>query len=202
MAPVREKKKAQTKERIFGTARQLFTEKGYVKTSVEEIAEDAQVGVGTVYNYFGSKRGLLFAMLGEDTDGLFRSGEKVVASARGDPEKAIMDLFGVYAALYGKYDRKLMRELAAAAIADTESMGREFPTLDYRLIGQVSALLEKLQKMGRLDKGISVDEAALILYSVFSTLGLIYLQYDDMDPGAIREEFGSSVRTMLKSWLR
>jgi len=202
MTPVREKKKAQTKERIFGSARRLFTEKGYGKTSVEEIAEDAEVGVGTVYNYFGSKRGLLFAMLGEDTDGLFRSGEKVVASAGGDPERAIMDLFGVYAALYGNYDRKLMRELAAAAIADPESVGKEFPALDYRLIGQVSALLEKLQKTGHLDKGVSADQAALILYSVFSTLGLVYLQYDDMDPGAIMEDFGSSVRTMLKSWLR
>ena len=36
-------------------ARQQFEQKGYSKTSMREIAESADVGVGNIYNYFASK---------------------------------------------------------------------------------------------------------------------------------------------------
>lgn len=41
--------------RILAVARQQFEQKGYSKTSMREIAESADVGVGNIYNYFASK---------------------------------------------------------------------------------------------------------------------------------------------------
>lgn len=41
--------------RILTVARQQFEQKGYSKTSMREIAESADVGVGNIYNYFASK---------------------------------------------------------------------------------------------------------------------------------------------------
>ena len=39
----------------MAVARQQFEQKGYSKTSMREIAESADVGVGNIYNYFASK---------------------------------------------------------------------------------------------------------------------------------------------------
>ena len=41
--------------RILAVARRRFKQKGYAKTSMREIAEEAGIGVGNIYNYFTNK---------------------------------------------------------------------------------------------------------------------------------------------------
>ncbi|NJE84869.1 TetR/AcrR family transcriptional regulator [Thermococcus sp. CX2] len=48
-----------TRERILKAAEELFAEKGYDKTTVDEIVEKAGVAKGTFYNYFKSKEELI-----------------------------------------------------------------------------------------------------------------------------------------------
>jgi AcrR family transcriptional regulator len=57
----RERKKLDTRKRIFRVAFELFTAKGFDGTTVEEIAERADVGKGTVFNYFPQKTAFLIA---------------------------------------------------------------------------------------------------------------------------------------------
>lgn len=57
----RERKKLDTRRRIFRAAFELFTGKGFDATTVEEIAEQADVGKGTVFNYFPQKTAFLIA---------------------------------------------------------------------------------------------------------------------------------------------
>lgn len=58
---LRERKKRDTRRRIFRAAFELFSEKGFDNTTVEEIAERADVGKGTVFNYFPQKTVFLHA---------------------------------------------------------------------------------------------------------------------------------------------
>ncbi len=46
------------KERVLEAAFEVFTEKGFHMTTVDEIAERAGVGKGTLYRYFSNKEGL------------------------------------------------------------------------------------------------------------------------------------------------
>lgn len=46
-------------EQILASARRLFAEKGYDRTTVSEIVQDAGIAQGTFYLYFGSKRDIL-----------------------------------------------------------------------------------------------------------------------------------------------
>ncbi len=55
MAGRREKKKKIAREKILKAALDIFEHKGFEKASISEIAEQADLGVGTVYNYFKSK---------------------------------------------------------------------------------------------------------------------------------------------------
>ena len=61
----RERKKRETRERILESARTLFLEDGFVNTTVEQIAESADVAQTTFFNYFPSKRALLQEMTNE-----------------------------------------------------------------------------------------------------------------------------------------
>jgi|GEM_PF-2954068 len=48
----RERKKQQIKNDIICNARILFQKGGYNGTTLEEIAAAADIGIGTIYNYY------------------------------------------------------------------------------------------------------------------------------------------------------
>src|SRR2546423_7004626 len=69
MAPARpalgrlERRKARTVAAILDAAERHFLERGYEATRIDEIAADADVAVGSIYNHFGSKEALYAALL-------------------------------------------------------------------------------------------------------------------------------------------
>src|SRR5207237_8200083 len=58
-----ERRKARTVAAILDAAERHFLARGYEATKVDEIASDADVAVGSIYNHFGSKEGLYAALL-------------------------------------------------------------------------------------------------------------------------------------------
>ena len=58
-SPRRREQAAATRQAILEAAEQLFAERGYVGTSVAEIAEEARVALKTVYAVFGTKAEVL-----------------------------------------------------------------------------------------------------------------------------------------------
>ena len=57
----RQRRGAETRERLFRAALSLFGRKGFAETTVEDITNAADVGKGTFFNYFPSKEHLLIA---------------------------------------------------------------------------------------------------------------------------------------------
>jgi AcrR family transcriptional regulator len=62
---LREKKTARTREQILDVAADLFLEHGYDETTMEQIAEAAEVAPSTLYRYFPSKDLLILGRLTE-----------------------------------------------------------------------------------------------------------------------------------------
>jgi AcrR family transcriptional regulator len=65
MTPVarRERKKSALREHIISAAIDLFARQGSDATTIEQIAAAADIGKGTVYNYFQSKEEIIVAFL-------------------------------------------------------------------------------------------------------------------------------------------
>src|SRR2546427_10499631 len=57
----RQRRSADIRERLFRAALDLFAQKGFAETTVEDITEAADVGKGTFFNYFPSKDHILLA---------------------------------------------------------------------------------------------------------------------------------------------
>jgi AcrR family transcriptional regulator len=201
MTGVRQKKHAKTQVAILRAAAYLIDRKGFADTSIEDIAGRAEVGVGTVYNYFGSKNALLLALMQRDTEDLLKEGEAVLARPPKKPEAALAELFWIYArGILGRYDRRMLREVFAAAFYQPEELGRELTRLDFQLMGQVGRLIGKFQNDGILKKSLPVEQALLVLYGAFAVVVIMYLQYAEMPLESVHEQLASSIEVILGDW--
>ena len=59
----RARRQAETRQRIFRCAVRLFAERGFFRTTVEDITQAADVGKGTFFNYFPTKEHVLGVLL-------------------------------------------------------------------------------------------------------------------------------------------
>ena len=66
----RERRKREVRDRIYGAARELFAKQGFDSTTVDEIAELADVATATFFNHFAGKQSLLGLMANEVVDEL------------------------------------------------------------------------------------------------------------------------------------
>jgi TetR/AcrR family transcriptional regulator, regulator of mycofactocin system len=90
----RERKKLETRQALEQAALRLFAERGYEQTTVEDIAEAADVAVRTFFRYFSSKQDVLFGEVVTDRVTRLRS-ELAARPASEDPLRSIwvvMDL--------------------------------------------------------------------------------------------------------------
>ncbi|MCX5999208.1 MAG: TetR/AcrR family transcriptional regulator [Chloroflexi bacterium] len=61
---VKEQITQQRRQQILEAALRVFSQKGFGEATIPDIAQEAGVAVGTIYNYFGSKRDLLASLIG------------------------------------------------------------------------------------------------------------------------------------------
>src|ERR1700730_16574561 len=99
----RQRQAAQTRADILQAARRLFSARGYVATTIEAIAAEAEVAEATVYAGFGSKRGILLAfqqLMEENAD----LGERVRAfhAAARNPAEQIADADSIAGLLWAR----------------------------------------------------------------------------------------------------
>ena len=69
----REEKKNLTRERIIDSASQLFSQNNYHEVMIEDVAKNANIAKGTVYNYFESKEELYFTLIEQKMSSLTNS---------------------------------------------------------------------------------------------------------------------------------
>jgi len=62
---LRERRKAQTRQRIADTALRLFAEHGFDQVTVAEVAREAEVSEATLFNYFSTKEDLVYSRMGD-----------------------------------------------------------------------------------------------------------------------------------------
>jgi AcrR family transcriptional regulator len=176
----RAESKERTRQRVLAEAQRLFRERGYAATSLEQIAEAAEVTKGAIYGHFASKEDLMLAALEAapapdysatlddralpPRERLAKFGRAVAAEAPGDTEELAMYL-EFYAALlrapdalarYGSRRERRLRELAGTDGADSVDRAAVVAAAQGWAIGQ--ALLVGLQIEKRLTPALVTPE--------------------------------------------
>ena len=169
----RERKKLETKRRILDAALALFLEKGYEAATVEEIAERADVGKGTVFNYFPHKQVFLAAVAqGWLSQITTRLGP--MESWKGSPRDQLKRVCGLTAEFSVEH-RELARQVIFEAMREVHAgLGEERPP-DNAPLSTMESLAHQVVARGQASGAIRADVdtalvASLIGAAVFDTL--------------------------------
>jgi AcrR family transcriptional regulator len=175
-APSRQKRaghaiRERSRRRLVLGAAEVFAERGYAGTTVNEIADRAGVSLRTLYTAWGSKRRLLRAY--------------VEYTMTGSPT-AVSD---------GSWVPQLRRRLDPAALSDPRVRMRQVAGI-FRSVAERMGLPWQLMRDGAaVDPGVAQDRAELELLRRRSLAGLL----DGLDESALRPglTLAAAIDTML-----
>jgi TetR/AcrR family transcriptional regulator, cholesterol catabolism regulator len=124
------------RERILDAAVELATEGGYDAVQMREVADRAEVALGTLYRYFPSKVHLLVSAMGRT----FQSLEESVQSASpdGTPEERVYRVVAAVTRYLAKNRRLSGAMIRALVIADADA-GREVDAIGEFMVGFITA---------------------------------------------------------------
>ena len=188
---LRERQKAGRRQRILEVAKTRFQADGYAFVTIEAIANDADVSAVTVYNYYGSKAGLLLALVSESDQLLIAQLEELIDSKPND----LIDTVARFGQTLRQHamsylSKPTWREVLAASIQEgSRKFGRTYVELDRVLIKLMQSLIDDFQNRKLIP--LSVDAAALA-ECLFSLQNIRFFQFvadDDISDNAIDEKF-------------
>jgi AcrR family transcriptional regulator len=191
----RERKKLETRERIFESGVALFATHGYDSTTVEQIGERADVSRATVFNYFARKEDIVFEWFER-----LRAG---FAKALAEDDRHTVDstsrLRHAFRVLAGLYEddpatgRAMVRAWQRAG-GPLLAGGSDAPQL-------VADSVRAGQRAGDIPRGVDPDRAALILFDAY--LGVLYRWVvDETDQLALGEQLTATLDLLLPAVIR
>ena len=141
-----------TREKILAAALEVFSAKGFHGTTVDEIAENAALGKGTVYRHFHSKKGLFSELIRLKVAELE---EKVKGSI--DPNADVLEIIETYLKTYFSFfDRN--RDLYKVLIQEQSDFGAEVKALYIgNILKKVPLLKRKIFLAARKGKLKQMD---------------------------------------------
>ncbi|GLY15849.1 TetR/AcrR family transcriptional regulator [Kineosporia rhizophila] len=153
---------AATRQAILTAARELFVERGYFGTKVDDIASQARVAAPTVYAVGGGKSGLLLALIQEGVNSSEAEQAYQQILAQSDPAELVAYLVEATRAMFESWS-PLMRQVIAAA--PQEAAVRETLALANAGMRQGMVLAaRRLDELGGLRPGVSADRAADVFW--------------------------------------
>jgi AcrR family transcriptional regulator len=185
---LREKQKAERREQILDSARRLIRATGGTDFSMRLLAEDAEVGLVTPYNLFGSKSGVLYALLNATLERLDRVVD-VRSPARA--VDAVLELADRAAEIYARdaaFYRPLMQFLLG--VRDLEHRPR---ALEHSL-SLWSRTVDAAVRGGLLPQ--SLDRELLARQLLIGFIGVVELWiHEEFDDDAFRAQsmYGSAL---------
>lgn len=168
---LRARGKERRRNQIKDAAREVFVERGYELATTREIAERAEVSLGTLFAYAPTKSELLLMIVNDDLEELRRDALNAVPDDTplidALSEMGRQDL--VYWAKHPEIARQARREIAGVLLGRAggpETM--RFAAWKPKLLKQVSSFIARKQAAGTLTTKAPADLVADLWWAVYN----------------------------------
>jgi len=174
MSGLREHKKEGRRQRILDAAREHFRDRGFDATTIEMIAESADVSAVTVYNHYRTKGGVLLALVTRSDDLLIGKIEALMDIAQPDPLDGIVSFSQtINEHAFSYLNREIWRHVIATSILEGNTeFGAVYRRLDQTLIEQLERFLKRFET---LSADCDCQTAPAVLYNVHNARFLEFI---------------------------
>jgi AcrR family transcriptional regulator len=180
------RKRERTVRSILEAALALMSRHGFDATTMEAVAERAEVSVGTLYNHFDSKGALLLGALASVTDDVVEKSAAIVDDPGPDARAAIRRLMLLYVDSLGQLDRDLLRTAMSLTFMAPPDVSAQVARLDMSLIERISMLVARLQERGSITTKLPKESIAIALYGTFAIAMMVWMVMPGSDLASLR----------------
>ncbi len=190
-----QERKQKTKQRILATAEHLFTTQGFAKTTMNDVARDSELGVGTLYNYYPSKTDLMIAIFREKlvAEPMLELVVQLQELSLADKISRILDM-----ALrpFLSVDRALLRESVSIALGfegNREDVSPAHLMMDQQLFQLIAEAFNQAIQADELPATFPVETAIRNIYANVVSLVMMYLVDAATKPSDVRHQLHQQV---------
>ena len=193
----RSESQAQTRERLLDSAKQVFLREGYVRTTLEKVADEAGYSKGAVYSNFEGKEALFLELLQRKFQTDTKTLQQLYASVR-KPEELL-------AAVRRYHENNIaILEFTAVAVEFVTQVSRESPygkACAAQYAEQRRTLAELITVLaGQLGLALPTPASELATELISLTIGLAIQR--SVDPSTVTAaQWGRAVEHRLKGLL-
>jgi AcrR family transcriptional regulator len=169
--PRRERKKAAVRAHILATAIKLFSQYGLDSVTVDQIANAADIGKGTIYNYFSTKEDIVAAFMVDFETRVQAKARRLVAS-KGSLESILVGFIRFQFQMKKPY-HQFVRVFLGQMFLRTEQFIPYMVEMQKTIDPPLEALFRGLQQRRLMRRDVSVPDLILIFKTIH--LGLTSL---------------------------
>ncbi|MFK5978924.1 MAG: TetR/AcrR family transcriptional regulator [Rhizobiaceae bacterium] len=166
----REKAKAARREIIVTAAIECFIRNGIHQTGIREIAEQANVSLGNLYNHFSSKDELIAEIALLDSEGLTRFAKTLDDSE--NPRVAMRKFVDGYLDHVSQTENAILTIDIIAEAVRNPTVAEHFESNRRKISDALSATIKRGISVGDMRKQISIDETVKLLLDAIEGLGM------------------------------
>ncbi|PSQ97971.1 MAG: TetR/AcrR family transcriptional regulator [Bacteroidetes bacterium SW_9_63_38] len=166
----RERERRMRRQAMLDAASAVFAEKGYTQATLDEIADRAEFGKGTLYNYFeDGKEGLLFAIFDQVYDDLEDMIRTTVGSDGRDDHAFRAAFHDLVVRSFGYYENRedlfliLIKEAHRLCFSDDAEKAAYFQAQQQRMVDAFVPAVEAAMGTNRIATLPSTPVAYMLL---------------------------------------
>lgn len=185
---------------ILNAAALRFSRKGFHRTTMQDICEEASLSPGAIYRYFSGKAKIITAMAEKKMFRNLAAIKSIQESMNGDMHKTFEDLAETFFGNLEKDGRDSLRldvELWAEALRDPRVLKFVRNSVDTQ-IGALTGVIKTAQESGTFSKEVDALAVAQTLASMFRGMILLKSMDDTVNVGKYVETILAMVRSLVK----
>lgn len=203
-------KKMEKRNKMIQAAKKLFAEHGFEKTTMQKIADEAHLGVATLFRYFPKKEHLMIEVVKEVIEQQVPCFEEIVHSSKSGIEKIddVLTTYIMYISEENSVSTKLLEafELYIAFMPIEAGLLEEINKAYGKIRDIISTIVQEGKRDGSIQLSISNELATRTLLNMFGTAVKKYSLYALLPEDAIvpvpKKDELIIVKDMLISFLQ
>ncbi len=173
VSPLRQRRKQARPAELLSAALDLFVERGFAATRLDEVAARAGVSKGTLYLYFASKEELFKAVIQQGILPVLEQGEEMLAQHQGDARSLLEALMRRWWELTGNTRLGGIPKLMISEAGNFPEVARYY---HENVIQRVHGMLAKVLRSGiasgefravNIESAIDVISAPLLMLAIW-----------------------------------